>query len=71
MIQKVIRIILRILPTDYYGHNQCNEKSKRKRMRKLIWKGNMVHWLLSVAYLVSAVLTVLPSEIASKNCRLG
>ena len=40
-------------------------------MGNLIRKENLVHWLFVAAYLVSAVLTVLPWEAASKECRLG
>ncbi len=40
-------------------------------MGQVIRKDNLVHWLFAAAYLVSAVLTVLPSEAASKECRLG
>ena len=40
-------------------------------MGNVIRKSNLVHWLFAAAYLVSAVLTVLPRDAASKECRLG
>lgn len=40
-------------------------------MGNMIRKNNMVHWLFAVAYLLSAVLTTVPREAASKECRLG
>lgn len=40
-------------------------------MNRMIRKKNLVHRLFAAAYLISAVLTVLPNEAASKECRLG
>ncbi len=40
-------------------------------MRTIQRKGNLIHRLFAILFLVSAVLTVLPNAAASKECRLG
>lgn len=40
-------------------------------MEKIVRKENLFHWLFATLYLLGAVLTVLPNDGASKECRLG
>ena len=40
-------------------------------MGRRIRKDNLVHWVFAAAYIIAAVLTVIPRDAASKECLLG